>query len=251
MSINKLISVKEPVVEVMEDLGLDQDKNIPVFTRWALEAENEIGSSFQWVTKRMVLTIENCVACLPSDAMYVDIAIMGDLGCDCGDLNALYCDPTINLSSTYGTVSNTFLVVDLGDAASGGSLRGLVDYSIQNNKMVFTQNYDTQKVTVQYLAPETDCDGFVMIGQNHKLAIQWYIKWKYFYRRQTQNSSWDWGRMNKAEEEWHRECRSARAKDAVLTDSQRRNIVNMWHNPFAGISLTAGMNTTLGGLYNI
>ncbi|CAK0764772.1 hypothetical protein CCP3SC1AL1_350018 [Gammaproteobacteria bacterium] len=247
MSINKLISVKNPIVDAMDLLGIDHDKNIPFFTRQAVLAEEEIGSSYQYITKREVLTIKNCIACLPSDAMYIDIAIMGDLGCDCGDLRANFCGG-INLPSTYGTANNTFLVVDIGSAAEGGSLRGFCDFSVQNNKMVFANNYDGQFVTVQYLAPEVDCDGFVMIGQNHIQAIKWYIIWMYYFRKFGKNSL-EYGQMNKAEEQWYRECAHARAQDAILTESQRAKIVGMFHAPYIGIGLSRGMNTTLGNSY--
>lgn len=251
MSINKSISIKNPIVDAMDALSIDHDKLIPKFTRWATQAETEIGAWPQYVLKREVLDIKNCVAYLPNDAVYVDIAMMGDLGCDCGDLRALYCGwGGVNLPSSYGTAANTFLVVDIGDAANGGSLRGYVNFNIQNNKMIFEHNHDGQKVTVQYLAYETDCEGFFTVGQNHVLAIKWFIIWMYYYSKTNLNSL-EYGKMNKAEQEWHRECSHARAQDSMLTDSDRRKIVGMYHNPYIGHGLWVGMNTTLGNGYSI
>lgn len=247
MSINKLISIKNPIVDAMDSLNVDHDKFIPKFTRWAVQAENEIGSWFQYVTKRQVLTINNCVACLPDDAVYVEVAVLGDLGTDCGDLMANACN-AINLPTSTGTSANTFLVVDIGD--NEGLIRGFVNFTIQNNKMIFEQNLDAQSVTIQYLTPEKDCDGFVMISQNHVLAIKWYIIWMYYYSNNTGNSL-EYGKMNKAEQEWHRECSHARAQDSTLTPSDRKKIVGLYHNPYAGIGLNTGMYTTLGNGWNI
>jgi len=250
MSVNKLISIRNPIVKAQDLLGLDHDKNIPFFTSLAVEAEEEIGSTYGYVTKRAVLPIVNCVACLPSEAVYVDIAIFGDLGCDCGDLRTVLCGGGVNLPDTYGTNANTFLVVDIGSAAHGGPLQGwgYLGFSIQNNKMIFESNFDGQSITVQYLAPAFDCDGFVEVSQNHVQAIKWYIIWMYYFRQGVTNSL-VYGKMNKAEQEWHRECSHARAQDAELTQSQRARIVGMFHNPYAGISISVGMNTTLGGIF--
>jgi hypothetical protein len=249
MSINKLISIKNPIVDAMDFVGIDHDKHIPLFTRFATLAEKEIGSWYQYVQKREVLDIKDCVACLPNDAVYIDVAILGDLGCECGDLNAYLCNGGINLPSSYGTAENSFLVVDIGDAANGGSLRGFVNFQIQNNKMIFENNLDGQKITIQYLTYETDCDGFTMVGENHVNAIRWYIIWMYYFRKSGINSL-EYGKMNKAEQEWNRECAHARAQDAELTPSERRKIVAMYHNPYSGISLNTGMYTTLGNRFS-
>lgn len=245
MSVNRLISIHNPIIDAMNLCNIDHDKDIPFFTRLAILAEKEIGSTYGYVTKREVLTISNCVACLPNDAEYVEIAILGDLGCDCEDLNTIVCGTGINLESTTGTVYNTFLVVDIGDGSEGGTI-GYVDFSIQNNKMVFGSNRDGQKITVQYQTPAVDCDGFVEVSQNHIQAIKWYIVWMYYFRK-TGINSLEYGKMNTAFEEWKRECSHARAQDAELTPTQRLNLRRMYNNPYAGDSLSDGMRTTLGG----
>jgi len=246
MSVNKLISIKNPIVDAMDLLSVDHDKNIPFFTRLATLAEKEIGSFYQYTLKREVITITNCTACLPNDAVYVDIAILGDLGCDCDDLRAIVNGSgVLNLPSTVGTVDNSFLVVDIGSASEGGGLIGSINFSIQNNKLIFEQNLDGYSITVQYLAYAVDCDGFMEIGENHVQAIKWYIIWNYLYRKNGINSM-EYGKMNMAREEWNRECRHARAQDAELTNSQRAKMVGMYANPVSGVGMAYGMTTTLG-----
>lgn len=249
MSIKKLISIKNPIVEAMAILNIQHDKLMPVFTAYATAAEKKIGSPAQYELKRSVLDITQCVACLPSDAVKVEIAIMGDRGESCDNLLRTYCT-NYSSPSTYGTVDNTFLVVDAFDTPDGINF-GTVPFSIQNNKIIFeTNRYDGQKVTVQYLSYKRDCDGFLEIGENHVDAIKWYIVWQYLYSRSAMNSL-EYGKMNKAEMEWHRECAHARANDAIPTPTEWKNIVGMTHDPYAGISLNSGMYTTLGGMNNI
>ncbi len=247
MSANKLISIKNPITDAMDLIGIDHDKFIPLFTRWAEVAEKEIGSWFQYELKRKVLTIDKCVACLPDDAVYVQIAILGDMGEDCADLMANACN-IINLPQSTGTAANTFLVVDLG--SDQGIVRGYINHQVQNNKLIFQQDFDGQSVTIQYLRFKKDCDGFMEVGENHVQAIKWYIVWQYFFRR-SNLSGYEYGKMNKAEAEWHRECAHARAQDAELTASDRAKIVGMMHDPYIGIGLSVGMNTTLGNGYSI
>lgn len=249
MSVNKLISIKNPIVDALDDLGLDHDKFIPVFTRWAEVAEKEIGSWAQYERKRAVIEITNCTACLPSDAVYVQVAIMGDHGEDCDDLMNRWCS-TLNSSTNYGTVNNTFFVIDVSSSDENGILSGSIPFSVQDNKMVFDRNFDGQSITVQYLRFKKDCDGFMEVGENHVNAIAWFIKWKYYMRSKKMNSL-EYGKMNLCKAEWERECAHARAQDAELTPSERNDIVANLNNPYNGIGLSVGMNTTLGGYYSI
>lgn len=251
MSINKLISIKNPIVDAMAMLHLDvdQDKFIPLFTAFATDAEKQIGSPAQYELKRAVLDINQCVACLPIDAVKVEIAIMGDRGEDCNNL-LRNCWTAFQNPSVYGTVDNTFLVVDAYSTPDGYTFV-TVPFTIQNNKIVFdSNNYDGQKVTIQYLSYKRDCDGFLEIGENHVNAIKWYILYMYYMGKPSMNSL-EYGKMNKYEMEWNRECAHARALDAIPTPSERQYIVQMTHDPYAGISLSNGMYTTLGGLYSI
>jgi hypothetical protein len=248
MSINKLISIRNPIVDAMDFLNIDHDKLIPKFTRFAEVAEKEIGSWVQYEIVRKVIPITNCTACLPNDAIYIQVALLGDHGEGCADLMNRVCT-TLNAQRNYGTVQNTFFVIDMGTGTSD-YIGGSIPYQMQNNKLVFEQNYDGQSVTIQYLRYKVDCDGFMEVGENHVQAIKWYIVWQYLFGKSSMNSL-EYGKMNKAEQEWHRECAHARAQDAELSQSDRTNMVRQYHNPFSGIGLSVGMNTTLGGYWSI
>ena len=43
MSINRLVSIKVPILDAQAFLGIDHDKDIPFMTRLATLAEKEIG----------------------------------------------------------------------------------------------------------------------------------------------------------------------------------------------------------------
>jgi len=250
MSVNKFVSIRNPIVDAMAFLHIDHDKLKPLFTRFATIAEKEIGSAAQYELKRAVLDINQCVAKLPDDCVTVEIGILGNhIGDGCNNLLQSVCG-YFNPASTYGTKQYTFYVIDADYGNSVNGNYGVVPYSIQNNKLIFQNSCNDQKhITIQYLAYKTDCDGFMEIGENHVNAIRWYIIWQYYMGKPSMNSL-EYGKMNTAREEWNRECAHARAMDSILTPSERASIVGMMHDPYAGISLSQGMYTTLGGFFN-
>jgi len=248
MSINRLISIKNAIVNAMEDCGLDHDKDIPVLTRWAIEAEKAISSNIAFTRKHAVLDINHCIACLPDDAAYLEAAILGDLGCDCGDIFAKVCSNYIGNRTTLATSAdaNSFLIVDMGQGTSIGLTS--VDHQVQDNKIVLARDLDGQKLTIQYKAYDVDCEGFLNVSENHIKAIGYYCCWKFFLRKKRPAGE-DYYKIKEFKTEWNRECANARAKDAVLSASDRAKIVAMHHDPYIGYSLNVGMRTTLGNYY--
>ena len=250
MSINKLISIKNPILDAKMHLGIDHDKDDPFFTRLAVMAEKEIGSYYQFERCRTVLDITNCTAQLPNDSKRVELAILGDHGTACGDLFAMAVN-TLSNDVTNVNTNGIFLVVDISGSQDGTvSNFTYVKYAIQNNKLIFDACYDGQKVTIQYLRFKVDCDGFMEIGENHVNAIRWYIVYNYLFR-QSQSNYLVRDKYQHAYQEWNRECAHARATDNEATFSQHRDMVRLFHNPMSGIGLWQGMNTTLGTNFSI
>jgi hypothetical protein len=244
MSINKAVSIKNAVIGAQILLGLDHDKDNPIFTTWAVQAEEEIGSKGAMERKRVVLDIEGCAACLPDDARILEGALLGDYGCDCADLfNNTFCNGGTIFTNQSNADLSGFLIVDI--FTSGETPYGFVNYTIQNNKIVFSSNYDGQKVTVQYQGALTDCDGFIEIGENHVRAVTAFIMWHDFMRRKKKTQA-DMQQLGYWKNEWNQLCSHARADDAILTQPEREEIAAMLADPYAGRGLSVGMRTTLG-----
>lgn len=253
MSVNKLISIRNPIMDAMTMLNLDHDKDEAIFTAWATDAEKQIGSFNQYERLRAVLDITGCSACLPVDCVMVEIAIMGNLGAGCENLFAAVCsNDDIAVRITQGGETN-FLVVDVGDPANPVYPYGYVNYNIQNNKIIFDYDYTDRQVTVQYLRYKTDCNGFMEVGKNHVNAIKWFLVYQYLSRRMLGKSRdyIDRNMFNHAYQEWNRECANARAEDNRPTFSDRQKIAKMYSDPFSGRGLWQGMYTTLGNNYYI
>jgi len=249
MSINKVISVQNPILDAKEFLGIDHDKDNAIFTRWATLAEKEIGSYYQYERKRTVVTISGCTACLPTDAVLVEIAVIGDLGTDCGDLLNRFCG-TINVTTTNMAGQSNFLVIDIGGTVGETINFGYMTYAVQDNKIVLDTNRDGVEMTIQYLRYKTDCDGFMEVGENHVNAIRWFITWMYYMRGKNKNYI-DRDLISMARQEWDRECRHARAEDNRLSYSQHMDAARMYSNPYTGRGIWQGLYTTLGNSFFI
>jgi hypothetical protein len=248
MSQNKLVSVKNVLVNLMDDLGLQHNKHTPMFVNWAILAEKKIGSYYAKKKKVDVLTIDGCTADLPCDCEYLQVAILGDVKDCCTDIleRGFLCF-NAEVGSTFANQYDlsSFLIVDLGgtETSSNTVNFGFVRYEVQDNKIIFLNNYDGQKVTIQYLGVETDCDGIPYVGENHLEAIGEFCMWK--YKRNRIKSGIDIGIVDRHKREWEQLCADARATDAVPSESERRMIVEKLSDPFAGQGLYLGMHSTL------
>lgn len=249
MSVNKLISIRNPIVDAQDFMGIDHDKDIPFFTNLATKAEKEIGSYYQYERAWTVISIIGGCANIPNDCVMVEHGIMGNHGTDCAGLFNGGCGvPNVTNVNSNGL----FLVVDVYDTNYGGGGYGCIDFQLQNNKIIFDYGCQNEYITIQYLKYKTDCDGFLEVGENHVNAIREYIIWKYTSRKLMKGGSYiDRGIAQEAKQEWNRECAHARAQDNELTASQRSGIVNLWHNPWAGNGMWQGMYGVLGNSFNI
>ena len=236
MSINKLVSIKNPILDALDQLGLDHTHDIALFTVWATMAEKEINSYFQFERKRKVIDICGCIAKLPEDASFIQTAILGDLGENCDNLMERLCNTAI--ASNSASVKDSFLIIDAGSDFT--NYIGCIPHVVQDNKIILNHNYDGQKLTIQYLGYSCDEEGFLKVGQNHVAAIMWFIIWRYYFRKK--NKSYiERDMMNEAKQEWNREYANSRAKDGRATESEQIEMANMVSNPLLGNGLAVGI----------
>lgn len=237
MAINKLVSIKIPILQAAQDMGIDITRDKPTFAMWAVRAEKDIGSYYSYKRQRAVLTIKGCTAELPACAAFLKTAVLGDHGCDCGTLfgNLYTWASTINVAS-----NQVFLLIDKPD--QNEFCLGGISWEVQDNSLLFSKNLDGQKVTVEYLGLEEDCDGFVMCNENHIPAIIEYIMWKFAVRSRFSQNKMDYIDVKEHKAEYFRLASDSRAMDSKLTDAERAEIVSMLSDPYTGIGLSIGIN---------
>lgn len=244
MSINKLISIDNPVIDALDFFGADHNKEKPVFVSWAVKAEKRISSARGLRRKRTVVSIKGCVAEIPSCAVVIERAILGDHGCDCDDLFISIFSGATGTADQTSMDSGGFLIVDL--AQNSVEVTGIVPYQVQDNKIIFMKSHDGESVTIQYLGYETDEKGFIKISENHVEAIEQFIKWKYIERSRfgpNPQKRLPYEDKKDAEREWHRLCSDARAKDSELSEAERMEIAALLSNPYSGRGMLIGMST--------
>lgn len=245
MSINRLISIKNPIINAFDKVGVDRAKDLPVFTTWAIQAEKEIGSHYALVKEKKVLDIHGCKAELPCNAVYLQFAIMGVQDCSCNDLRSLCSTNTFanEIADNTGSIRldfNSFLIVD--QVAGGGvGIWNNVQYEIQGNQIVFYQNLDGQSVTIQYIGYKLDEDGFPMVSENHVRAITEYIEWQYCSRSKYSSNPLPDNLIQEHKREWFRLCSHARAEDAIPSPSEQSDIAQILNDPYSGRSVSDGM----------
>ena len=239
MPTSKLVSIKNPVMNAFDDMGIDISRDVPVFTRWAAEAErNGIASFYSLRRKRAVLTVQGCVAPIPCEASFVQGAILGDHGCDCGELFDR-CFSGVIVTAMHA--DNSFLVVDVSENDNLSYSR--IKWDVRQGMMVFSDNLNGKKVTIQYLGFDEDADGFPMVSEGHVMAIVAFIMYKYAARSRFSPNKMDHGDLAHFWKEWMRMCSEARADDAMLSDSDRQEIVAMIHDPYIGYGMEVGMHS--------
>jgi len=239
MSINKLISIKNPIINAMDLLGLDHTNHLPLFMTWAYQAETEIGSYYQFERQWAVLDVCGCSAQLPDNCVKVEGAIIGSHDTNCGSIfSKVFSNPIVNLAQNSST---TFLVVDAGGLEETSAC-GIIPYSYQNNKIIFDVEAKNDKVTIQYLGYSVDCDGFMQISENHIEAIAHHILYKWYMRKRNKTNG-DRADMQWNFREWDRLCAHSRALDSQLTETEREEIARLYHDPYSGRGLYVGMNT--------
>lgn len=238
MSQNKLISIKAPVLEALEDMGIEGNKDIPTITRWVARAENKIGTRIGLRRKIVVLEVKHCCAELPCETNTVQSVILGDYGNSCTELFDRCYNSALSLAAN---ATDTFLVIDKPDPNVKFTIGGL-KYEIQDNTIVLSsQMYHGKKITTQILCMETDSDGFPKIIEGHVEACVEYAMWRFAKRSLFSPNRMDLGTIDRFKIDWEQAARAARAEDGKISQETRDEIVAMLHNPWSGFGLEAHM----------
>ena len=236
---NAKVSIMNAINEVLDMTGADHSNDIPVLKRWAVNADRRIGAKYDWKKQIHVLDVIGCVAELPFGVIWVRGVIFGDAGCDCG-LSFDFAFNNLNLIDKATGVETTsgFLAIDLITTKdlvcpSRGGLR----WEVQDNNLIFDQDLNGQKVTVQVLQYQLDSQGFPLINENNVEAIAQYLEYRLMKRSRwakDRRERIDRGEIRDAFEEWHRLCSDARATTSRMSVSERAEVAAMYNDPLSG-----------------
>jgi hypothetical protein len=246
MAVNKLISIKVPVLEALQDMGIDHAKYIPDFIRWAARAENIIGSYYSYRRKIKRIKVDKYRAELPCDAKFVQRIVLGDHECKTYDLYNTICGMTQQLN--FQEDSNTgFVVVDKPDGQIDLQF-GHFKWEVQDNHIILSADYDKQYITVQYLGLQEDSEGLPMVMENHIEAIVDFIMLRVAKRSRFSPQKMDLGDVQMLERSFRDNASAARSDDAEISEADRDEIVAMITDPLSGYGMQVQFDD--GYLYN-
>jgi hypothetical protein len=224
------VSIMLAVNDAMDKMGMTKTDDIPLFVDWAIKADQRIGSPKSYKKYIQVLRVENCSASLPLGTIQVNAVLLGDHGCDCGTVfDSVYSSADLVLTAaTEGLV-----VIDNRARAQ----RNPVNWTVQNNKIVFGSNYNNELITAQISGYFAGPDGKPLINENHVEAISAFIQWQRIQRSRFSKSPIKVN-AQEFEMEWHRLCADARATDEFGNKAERQDRANIINDPLSGHGIT-------------
>jgi hypothetical protein len=233
MSIRKKVSIRLAIQAASEDSGGGDSRMRPLMMRWAVAAEEAIGSFTQY--KRAYVyapMVDVHRAELPCHVK----AVMGLIcGCPPEDETKIifrgahqYYQNLVNDNISL----NHFMIAESGTYYQHTNPL----WEIQDNHIVFLQPYSGKGVTVDALVMQVDADGYPLINENHVRAVAAGILWEKakrtrFLPAEQRISPSD---IRALEAEYKQLLRNARAEDAEPTTAERAEIVAMLNDPMSG-----------------
>lgn len=203
------------------------------FARWAVEAENKIGSTNSYAHRECELTIKNKRACLPSDFIYLEGLKVGNTY-----LNVSYkqfrifgnSDKSKNLSDVLAENINTGVTAVMREDNTGlnfnNGLKAMV-FSITNGYINFNVLDDT-RVGISYMGLDLDEEGWPLIAQSHEDAVTHYLMYMYkageYYENKLPQHV-----FKELQQRWFWLCGQARGDDELPNEEELRYLGNMWN----------------------
>lgn len=233
------VSIKQALLDLSDDLTPDVLRNEPRLIRWAIKASSNIGGFYDYKRTSTVVTVSNCNADIPLDAVHVLYVVRGDHGCSCENL--------ISQINSYIEYEELTISEDVGpfffywkDANTLGTEP--MYWEIQGDNIVFASNYDNEQVTIIYLAHETDAEGLPIVHIAKIDAIVAYLEWKLIKNRVLTKLLNKKNRifppeaqlLRELKRDYHRAVRNARVEVDITTDPQYQMLVDTINNPLTG-----------------
>jgi hypothetical protein len=231
MAPDKLVSIKEAILQALEMMGKDDMRALPVLNIWAVQAEDKIGSYYGLEKKIEVIDINGCIGTLSCGTRKVLGLLLGDHGTDCDLLFDRIC--SLNLNS----IDYTSLDTGVGITIIGGNreIKSVARYEHRSNGIIeFPYKPNTNKATVKVLKHHVDADGFIQVQYCHVLAIAAYIKWRISEQSRFGPDKMTFQDITYFQNEWFVACRDAIAQSAQVSENEQQEISALVNNPLSG-----------------
>lgn len=232
MKVANLVSVNNAIMIVMEEVEGIDNAYVPRMTRWAIDADKEIGARNTYVPKRKAVRAVGQYLEIPCDAIYIKpVVVVGDYENDacCDECVSAACGsdaPIVMVSSEYGLTH-----MNVGGVRMEYYKRGS-GYKIYNKQIRFNCDQNGKVFTISYFGYQTDCDGFPMVRETNIKAIVEYIKYKLADMLKWTDKKFTVGEMDRMQREYGRQVGKAIVAAKSTSIEEDQEIANVMSSPF-------------------
>lgn len=232
--INKLVPISNAFTQLAEETDVDVLKMKPTLIRWAKQADQRIGSGFSYTHDYFVLDVANMEAELPYSAVRIEGIILGDVLDSCPNV--------FNTISPSVQEYNDGQIIWKWDSLNDMSTLYRLNWSIQNNKIVFQTPFTNTQITVKMLVYESDQDGIPLVPEGHIEAIAIFLqakvamKERYNKYKKGKLSNMDLSFVQILKGEFVNQSRLSSSNDENNSDNHQDDAADIMNNPFSGSS---------------
>ena len=231
-------SIRQALIDLAAETYPEILRIEPTLIRWGKRADINIGSYYEYVRTIKTLDVVDCKAELPLDAVHVNVIFLGEYDCD-DCTNLILRAEQMYINETTLSLSNS---ESLTFYWANGNLSVIpINWEIQGDYIVFDNNYNNQKITIQYLAYETDDNGLPLVNNTHLPAIVEFMKLKVAerdmfksFKSAKMTRRGDMAYIEGIKKEYHRLVRKARGEDNEWTASQKEVVAAILNDPLTG-----------------
>ena len=240
MNNSNKISIRRIIGNVVGNLGLKNvSQHIDDFARWAVEAENLIGTSNSYVEKECLIPVKNMKACLPDDLVMLTALKYNDTEIEFSDKNFKMFDKnvtnggSVHLATIYAAKLNNANTSQTQETT--GSSYGVNTEFVTNNlvfslrnRYIYVNVKDVTEIGISYEGIAIDDEGFPLVAESHELAVAQYLMWKYksidYYNGKIPHHVY-----KELESRWYFLCGQARGNDDMPVPAELEYLSNMWN----------------------
>ena len=222
------ISIRRIIGNVIGNLRITNVNScIDDFARWALEAENFIGTTNSYVHKECLIKFKGMKACIPDDVIYINALKHNNYQIELTNKNfTMFNKGASNGGSKHlATVSSAKL--NTGVTSQGRTGEGInnVVFSIKN-RYIYINSKTIEEIGISYEGIALDEEGWPEISETHEQAVQQYLMWQY------KTADYVNGKIphhvyKELEARWYNFCGQARGDDELPSQSEMEYLGNM------------------------
>lgn len=234
MSANRYISIRNAVLKAVEETSTLYLNEFPYLVLLAIEADQRIGSYYQYLKDIIVVEAIDCRAVLPLEAVDVLSVMPGEVSCSC---DTVFKEAwSTNRSSI--TINDEIITWNWEDTSNPTFLE--IGWELQDGEIVFDSNFNGRKFTILYTKYKVGEDGLPLILAPNVNSIPNFLK-----RKLADRHSWKLMEQGKItpqhrqfvkdlDYDWHRSVQLARSENGAPTESQLAEIHDMLNCPTKG-----------------